>query len=76
MKTNLKYVKGYLIRRPMGSRYRGKITEPVYRDWWFVKYRSQSNSGVIQLGKKTIFLPKELIGKKIRIKIEVVEEKE
>ena len=43
------------------------------RSWWLVKY-SSPNKGYIYWGKKIIWIPKEYIGKKLRFKVEVVED--
>ncbi len=63
--------KGYLERRSPGS---GKLTRQnnTWRDWWLVKY-SDNNQGKIELHNITISA--KYVGKRVRFKIEVVEEK-
>jgi len=54
---------GYITRQT------GKGTS---RNWWLIKYNSRkSQTAMISL--RTTFLPKEYVGKKIRIKIEEIE---
>ena len=43
------------------------------RDWWFVRHARTGIKGIISLGE--VMLPKEMIGKKVRIKIELLKEK-
>ena len=47
-----------------------------YRDWWFVKYcgHVKQKCGVIVLG--TVTIPRELVGKRIRFKVEVIDDGE
>jgi len=60
--------KGYIVRRTVGG-YRGN-----WRNWWLVKYQGNSNnkSGRVKLGYVTI--PPHLIGRKIKFKIEVIDD--
>ena len=65
------YRNGYIARFPQGSSGRGS-KEKVYRNWWLVKYTS-SGSGYITLNKwSTVCFPKEFVGKKVRLKVEVM----
>lgn len=60
---------GYVQRQTSrGNRYEHNR---VYRDWWLVRYHSKT-SGKITIGN-VVILPKELMGKRIRLKIEVIE---
>lgn len=45
-----------------------------FRDWWLVKHSGSKNnhSGNLNLG--TVYLPAKYVGKKVRFKIEVLEE--
>lgn len=65
---------GYLSRRVTGSPRKVKNYYPSYRDWWLVKWNSSGSSGVVQMNSVT--LPKEFVGKKVRFKIEVYEDRE
>jgi len=59
-----KFVNDYFVCRiPLGS-------SILFRNWFLVKQNSK-NRGKIQLGS-SINTPKELIGKRIRLKIEVL----
>ena len=62
---------GYISRRTCGSNHQGKHGKKIYRDWFFVKYNPLGNAGGLHLG--TLWLPKELIGKKVRFKMEIIE---
>lgn len=43
--------------------------KPTKRDWWLIKAHSKTQ-GYLEIGG--IYLPKHLIGKKIKIKIEII----
>ena len=48
----------------------------VKRDWWLIKYQTGCASvdfGYVDLGRVT--LPEKYLGKKVRFKIEILEEK-
>ena len=66
---------GYLVRHDTVGKFRGRPpnTIPV-RTWWLVKYSTElrSKQGIVQLQK--IHLPAELVGKKVRFKIEIVDD--
>lgn len=69
---------GYLARKTagFGSPRQGRERRPRevkrnFRDWWIVKHGS-NNAGIIALGDNKISLPPELIGKKVRFKLEEV----
>jgi len=53
----------YLTRHPGGS---GKRTEETLRNWWFIKHNTLNLQGIT--------FPKELEGKRVRFKIEVIED--
>ena len=63
----------YLCRYPMGSSNKCGIREQKkYRNWYLIK----SNKGAGFLGVTGIVtLPKEFIGKKVRLKVEIMEER-
>lgn len=42
------------------------------RNWWIVKYNSTGKAGYVNLGKVNI--PKEFVGRKLRFKVELIEE--
>ena len=54
---------GYVERRGYGGK--------VWRNWWIIKASSPNLSGYVPL--KPLHLPRYLIGKKIRLKVEVLE---
>ncbi len=62
--------KGYIIRNK-GS------TNRIYKnrgyDWFLVKAHNPS-LGYIVIQRKMIYLPEELIGKRIRLKVEVIKQ--
>ena len=60
---------GYLTRKTAGSH----GAEPVYRNWWLVKYGS-NRKALGRVGIDSISFPEEYIGKKVRFKVEVLEE--
>jgi hypothetical protein len=42
---------------------------------YLVKYaNSVANIGVIRVGKSVVYTPKELVGKRIKLKIEIIED--
>jgi len=67
---------GYLERKRVGNRGKSKSKiwdKKKWRDWWLVKSNNTGSRGVINL--TTIMLPKEYIGKKIKIKFEIIKRK-
>lgn len=62
----------YVHRRTTSSKGQiGKVGS--YTNWFMVKYRYDSmQSGCLQM--KMLYFPEEFVGKKIRLKIEVIEE--
>lgn len=67
----------YLSRVPLGISSRiGKREIRVYRNWWLVRNSSTKigKCGIVYISGKPLVLPMEFIGKKIRLKIEIVEE--
>lgn len=62
---------GYVQRSIQGSSGSATTSRAVQRNWWLVKQASK-NRGVVVLG--VIMLPPELIGKRVRFKLEVVED--
>ena len=63
--------KGYVCRKPNGGQPNtGALGKKVYRDWFLVKAR-ESDAGVVYLGNK-LTLPGVYVGKRIRLKIEVL----
>ena len=72
---------GYIARRVTSCRRKRKQQtsaqseaqdKKCYRDWWLVKIATK-NSGCINLHGLT--LPKKYLGKKVRFKVEIIEEK-
>lgn len=56
---------GYIHRRKAKN---------VFRNWWLVKTRGSTQTEQITLGK--VSLPKEYMGKKVRFKVEIMDEDE
>jgi len=52
---------------------RGGSSNAVYRNWFLIKW--DGGSGLITHGL-TIRVPKEMIGKKVRLKVEIIEDKD
>jgi len=48
----------------------------VYRNWFLIKYHVSKRSYTGRLYVKNITIPQEFVGKKIRLKVEVIEENE
>lgn len=64
---------GYLERRVIGVQ-GNPNSEGVYRNWWTVKALQKSNGTLYGLiGVHKIYLSQKYIGKKIRLKIEVID---
>lgn len=74
---------GYVERRTTGTRshnktlgtgHRKSATEEAknWRDWWLLKSDS-SNTGYMSCGKKICFR-KAMAGKRVRLKVEVIED--
>ena len=51
-----------------------KVVRGIEKDWFIVGYSSTGFRGLLYIGN--VYFPKHFIGKKIRIKVEVVEEAE
>lgn len=69
--------KGYLVRswssRGISRQVRkGQILDQA-KDWWLVKQPSNGSYNSGYIGLNGVYLPKEYIGKKIRLKVELVE---
>jgi len=47
----------------------------TYTNTWMVKYGDYSTTPIIKIGATQVYFPKEYIGKRIRLKVEVVEDK-
>ena len=68
---------GYIERRTAGKNHqsRKKGGRVIWRDWWLIKHSVKGNKrsyGLFVIG--SIALPKNYIGKKIRLKVEIVKE--
>ncbi len=61
---------GYVERASLGMR--GKGRRGVWRDWWLVKAQTSGNSYEGGLSIKPISLPQKYVGKRIRLKVEVL----
>jgi len=61
------YVSRITSSNKMGRRSKTKL----YRNWWLIKWHGNGgNCG--KLGMKSITFPKQFVGKKIRLKVEVM----
>ena len=58
----------YISRVTAGKGLENKLVKSTYRNWFFVKHKSSGNKGRIVIGELT--LPEELVGKRIRLKLE------
>ena len=65
------YLERKTVRRRGGSK---RDTDANYRDWWLIKHSSDGPNGRMYLHRGNIYVPKELVGKRIRFKIEVLED--
>lgn len=73
---------GYLARKKNGFNHavsaknhkKGNVKKN-YRDWWFVKHTHNGDKGIVQSNTSfEVMIPKELLGKRIRFKLEVLDE--
>ena len=60
---------GYVMRRTTKEGRKTKMK--AYRNWWLVKHKS-AISGYIPIGY--INLPKEMVGSRVRLKVEIMED--
>ena len=65
--------KGYLARYQGGHPRKGNSVIRPCRDWWLVKHRLVDTG---QINVNRITLPKEYVGKRVRFKVEVIEDEE
>tara|TARA_Y100000034_G_scaffold105718_1_gene133273 strand:+ start:365 stop:583 length:219 start_codon:yes stop_codon:yes gene_type:complete len=63
---------GYLTRQTSGGQI-GSRGKKIFRDWWLVKSHANGYNAVVNIS--TILLHKKYIGKKVKLKLEVVKEK-
>jgi len=49
----------------------GNRTRTIYRNWWLVKQNSSTSCGITI---RTISFPKEFVGKKVRLRLEVIDD--
>ena len=62
--------KYYVVRsNQVGSAPNGRNFNKSYRDWWLIKSGTGCHSGRVPIG--AIIFPKEWIGKKVRLVVEV-----
>ena len=63
---------GYLDRRVRSGYKSNPNSKAVRRDWWLVKHKGCG--GYIIIGKSgEIYLNKKYLGKRIRLKVEIIE---
>lgn len=63
----------YVVRKRLGAQSGHRTDEKIISNWWLVKHHGDRNSGHVQLGN--INIPSEYVGKKVRFKIEIMEDK-
>ena len=63
---------GYVTRSPRVGRGRPTIAKTDERDWFLVKHAS-AKRGSIDIA--SIYLPLKYVGKKVKLKIEIMEDK-
>ena len=61
---------GYVRRARNGARSGRHSKETIYRNWWLVKAKTETTGCVFIRG--FISLPPEYIGKRVRLKVEVI----
>jgi hypothetical protein len=66
------YRNGYLAVRSGGFHSRGAVREHRYKNWFIVK--SSSGAGILSVGDLVVSMPIEMLGKRVRIKVEVIED--
>ena len=64
----------YVCRRTQTGR-KNPNGKSSHRDWFLVKYHGRRNTACIYAGEVIIILPKSFIGKRVRLKVEVIESK-
>lgn len=64
------YRRGYLAIRSGGGR--GKVGEHHYKNWFLVK--SSGNAGLLSVGDMNVSMPVEFMGKRVRLKVEVIDD--
>ena len=63
----------YVCRTPLGSSNTcGRRERKVYRNWYLIKHNKKA--GVLGI-TGIIILPKKFIGKRVRLRVEIMEEK-
>ena len=73
----MRVINGYVARRSVvkshNSRRKGKGYNHT-RNWFFVKYASKSDTGYLDLPNRNLNFPKEYVGKRVRLKVEICQE--
>ena len=62
---------GYIERRT--STHKNPTSKAVYRNWWLVKNTGPYSVGISFRTCVTLYMPRELLGKRVRLKLEVME---
>ena len=67
----------YYLERRVRAGYAQPNKSPTWRDWFFVKhpYNIHSDRGYFSVGGIPIATPKELVGKRVRLVVEILEDK-
>ena len=64
----------YISRIPHGASNKcGKREKKIFRNWFFIKWNEQGTRGHLSIPFVTF--PKEFVGKKIRLKVEIIKDK-
>lgn len=68
----------YCLERRVRAGYKQPNKTSVWRNWFLVKhhYNTHCKKGYFSIGNTVITTPKELIGKRVRLVVGVLEEKE
>ena len=65
----------YICRRTTGGNKSGKVGKHIcWRDRWLIKCHGNGSEGSLIRGD--VCFPKEFIGKKIRLKVEIIDDKD
>lgn len=66
---------GYIEKKVTGSNTGGKYRRAIYREWFFVTVASNGRGNIVGRSFNLTFnMPKRYIGKKVRFKVEIVDE--
>jgi hypothetical protein len=66
------YRNGYIAVRSGAGHHRGSVGEARYKNWFIVK--SCGDAGILSVGDLKVSMPVEMMGKRVRIRVEVIED--